>query len=466
MSGTDLGMMLGMGVLLCGSAFFSGSETALFSLSRHERQQLTRPSGGPAARALARLLGRTRAVLVTLLMGNMTINVSYFVLASVLLVRAERAGAPAWWLGVLSLGPLLVMILFGEVLPKMLANHGRVGWSAAVALPLLAVHRLLAPARALVGTGFVEPLARLLAPAPDRESLTADEMEQLTQASLDQRLIAPAEQRVLSQVLELGRMRVRELMVPRVDVVAYDLNEPADGLLELIRHRRLRHVPVYEGGPDHVAGVVHAREALLRRPANRQDIRKLIRQVSFVPEQQRCDRLLTQMRKTGNTFAIVVDEYGGTAGLITLEDLVEHVVGDIPGAFEADGTLEVQPVQPRRADGGVAYSVDAGLLLVDWPDRLADLPPPDPDQVAEELGIAAEELSTVAGLVLAAAGQLPKAGERVRVAGVTLEVLELDGRRIQRVLVSCRGSGRVDGSRPAIDADLKRVDTQATGEAP
>ena len=448
------GLLLGiLAVLLIGSGFFSGSETALFSLTRHERSRLTQ-AGSPVGRALSSLLAETRGLLVTLLMGNMTINVSYFVVASVLLMRSERAGAAAWHLVLLTLGPLLVMILFGEVMPKLVASHLRLGWSRTVALPLLAVHRLLTPARGVVGGGFVEPLARLLAPAPTRESLTVDELQALTQAGRDQQLLEESERRVLDQVLQLSKMKVRDLMVPRVDIIAHPLQDPPHALVETFRATRLRHLPAYDGDLDTIVGVLHAREVLLRRPASELEVARLVRQVRFVPEQQRADRLLTEMRKTGTTFAIVVDEYGGTAGLITLEDIVEHIVGDIPGAYEVRGEVDVLRVggapppedgadtearehDPTLPQSGAAFEVDGGLLIADWPERLHGVPPPD--FAAADVDLDAHEITTVAGLALSAFGRLPEVSDAVEVGGVRLTVLELEARRIVRLRVENAG---------------------------
>ena len=439
-------LILLAGLLGC-SGFFSGSETALFSLTRHERGQLT-GRDDPVSNALATLLGETRGLLVTLLMGNMTINVAYFAVCSLLLLWAERDGAGPLVLVLLTVVPLLVMILLGEVLPKLVASRKRTTWVRVVALPLLLVHRVLAPGRAVVGTGFVEPLARLLAPSRQRDTLTADEIDRLAHASREQNLIGDDEQKVLSQVLELSRMKVRELMVPRVDMIAHDLDGDPAELIERFRTTRLRHLPACRGDLDNIAGVLHARQVLLERPDTRAELEPLVRQVHIIPELQRADRLLAEMRKTGNTFAIVVDEYGGTAGLITLEDLVEHIVGDIPGAYETSGELSVEPVVPDGTPAGAdaepdaadtaeaAYLVDGGLLLVDWPDRLADVPPPDFENHAEDLD--AVDVDTLGGLVLSLAGRLPDVGDSVELGPLRFTVMDMENRRILRVRIDYR----------------------------
>ncbi|BAM04896.1 hemolysin family protein [Phycisphaera mikurensis] len=433
-------------LLLIGSAFFSGGETAFFSLTRAQRLKMTRRASA-SGRALGTLMGtragpdagEQRSLLVTLLLGNMTINVTFFVITSVLLIRGEAAGLPAWLLVVLSLVPLVVMILLGEVLPKLVAARLAERWSSAVAVPMLLVHRAISPVRIAATAGVIAPLARLIAPSPQADTLSVEEIDQLVSTSGEQAVLADGEALLLRQAIELSRLRVRDLMVPRVDVAAYDLEEPVSELLDLVTRRRLRHVPVHRGGLDHIEGMVYAREVLLARggldpaaagTAAEGGIGKLVRQTHFVPEQQRADRMLVEMRKTGRTFSIVVDEFGGTAGLITLEDLAEHLFGDIPGSYEPRGLSRVTEVRGREG----VYEVDANLMLIDWPDRL-DLPEPESELARES------DVATLGGLVMTELDRLPAVGDGLVAGPIRLEVKAMEGHRITRIEVQ-----RADGA--------------------
>lgn len=446
-------------VLLVGSAFFSGGETAFFSLSRSQKLRMTRRQTA-SGRALGVLMGagpgpdggEQRGLLVTLLLGNMTINVTFFVVTSVLLLRGEAAGVSGVLLAGLSLVPLAVMILFGEVLPKLVAARLAEPWSAWVAVPMLVVHRALSPVRVAATAGVIGPLARLIAPAPEADTLSAAEIDQLVSTSGEQAVLAAGEASLLRQAMELSRLRVRDLMVPRVDVAAWDLDDPVSELLDLVTRCRLRHVPVHRGGLDHIEGMLYAREVLLARDTLDPDTRgtdcpavlRLVRQASYVPEQQRADRMLADMRKTGKTFAMVVDEHGGTAGLITLEDLVEHLFGDIPGSYEPRGLARV-----AELDNG-AFAVDAGLMLIDWPDRLS-LPEPDSPLARER------DVTTLGGLLMTELDRLPEAGDAVTAGPIRLEVLAMEGNRITRV--------RVESAAESADED-DASNGQARGEAP
>ncbi|MEE9212895.1 MAG: hemolysin family protein [Phycisphaeraceae bacterium] len=435
----ELILLAALPLLLVASAFFSGCETALFSLSRYQRLQLSR-SRSFAAATVTTLLAETRSLLITLLLGNMTINVAYFVVSTVVLVRLKTEHqAGTLLVGVLSVVPLLILILLGEVVPKLLASRLAQAWSRYTAVPLLLVHRVLAPLRALISAVVIGPLARLFAPGERPPTLSAEELETLLELSTQQGVIDHEEEHLLQQVLELSQLKVRDLMTPRVDIKAFDLADPPDKLTSLIRATRLSHVPVYRGDLDHIAGVVSARQVLLAEPQTQAELRALIREAKFVPEQQRADQLLVDLRKTGTTFAMVVDEYGGTAGLITLEDVVEELVGEIAGPYASAQGPQVESIGPGR------WRVSANLPVHDWGqvfDAAGGIP--------RDSGI--EGVSTVGGLVMARLGRLPKVGDRTTFGNVAIEVETMDRRRVGTLLVQLQeatGSGQqAAGNKP------------------
>ena len=408
--------------LLIASGFFSGSETALFSLTRHQRVRLQR-SNAVVPRAITTLLTETRGLLITLLLGNMTVNVLYFVISSVLLIKAgesPRVGGAA--LAVLTLVPLLAVILFGEVMPKLIASRLPEPFCRLIALPMLLVHRLLAPVRIGSSLLVITPLSRLLTPPAPPPELTSREMETMLQLSQQHGVIDHNEQRVLEQVLELSRLKVRHLMVPRVDLHAADLDAPPAELMALIRQHRLRHIPAYRGDLDNIVGLIYSRQALLADPQTPEQLQKLVRGVTFVPELQRADRTLIALRKSGATFAIAVDEYGGTAGIITLEDLVEHLVGDLPGAYESSGEVSVEHLAPSR------WRVDADLSVHEWSDTFGRH---HHIEAARRLSAA----NTIGGLVMAQLGHVPDPGESIALGNVRITVDRKDGHRIETVVI-------------------------------
>ena len=415
-------MLLSLPVLLVLSGFFSGSETALFSLTRLERAQL-KDSGTMAGNVVVALLGETRGLLITLLMGNMTVNVLYFVLSTRLLlhIQSKHVMGPVA-LGAVSLVPLVVIILLGEVCPKLVASRSSVTCARLAAVPLMAVHRALTPIRLIASGLIITPLARLVSPTHKPEALTADELAALLRQSQSQGVIDPQEQRLLHQVLGLGDVRISELMTPRVDIEAFDLHGEPAGLLALFKQTHLRQVPAYRGDMDHIEGFIRARRALLYPPGSVMELNALIEPATFVPEQQRADQLLIQLRKTGRSVAVVVDEYGGTAGLVTLEDVAEYLVGEIAGGYDSGAEPMVEPIEPG------CWRVSAELSTRDWADAFGQGAAAD---VLKTLG----SVHTLGGLVMAVLGRAARVGDKASFGNLELCVDALDGRRIETVTV-------------------------------
>ncbi|MGB0766762.1 MAG: hemolysin family protein [Phycisphaeraceae bacterium] len=417
-------LLIALPTLLIGSALFSGSETALFSLSAHQRSLLEQ-SNRPGPIAAARLLDETRALLVTLLIGNMVINVLYFTLSTLLMDRwlanetINASGAAG-----IALVTFFGIILFGEVLPKQVAAQRAFTWAGLIGVPLFAVHRAIAPLRIAAERAVITPLARLIAPPTRPPELSAEELEVMLRMSRERGIIDRDEQYLLRHVLELGQIKVRDVMVPRVDIRGHNLEDPTDAILELARSTQLRHLPVYDGKIDEIRGIALTRQLLTDPPQDNRGLSAMLRPAYFVPEIAPADQLLAHLRERGVTFAIVVDEYGGTAGLVTLEDVVEHFIGEIPGAYERDGQAAVESIQP-----GV-FRVGADLAVHDWVDWFGRNP---------AVSKAASGAATLGGVVLGLLGRAPLEGDRVRLGNMELTVDAVDGRRITSILVALAG---------------------------
>lgn len=428
----DLILLSALPLLLVGSALFSGSETALFTLSAHQRTLLLK-SKKAGAHAAAALLNETRALLVTLLIGNMVINVLYFTLSTLLMNRLlESEAINGTAAAGIAVATFLGVILFGEVLPKQVAAQKAMAWSGWVGVPLLGVHRAIAPVRITAQQLVITPLARLIAPPTRPPELSAEELETMLSMSRQRGIIDRDEQQLLRHVLELGQIKVRDVMVPRVDIHGHNISDPPQVLLELAKETRLRFLPVYDSSLDNILGISLTRELLLDPPKTRNAINAKLRPAYFVPEIAPADELLANMRDRGLTIAIVVDEYGGTAGLVTLEDVVEHFVGDIPGAYETDGVAQVQ--QLRRG----VFRVEADLAVHDWVDWFGRNP---------EVSKAASGAATIGGVVLGLLGRAPVEGDSVHLANMVLTVDQVEGRRITSVVVALS-----DAQREAADA--------------
>ncbi len=410
-----------LAALLAASAFFSGAETALFSLSRAELFALGQDSR-KLARMVPALMRRPGNVLTTVLLGTNLIRILYFVVCSMLIMEAQRT-LPDGQLAasLLAVATFVAVVLGSEVIPKTLANlwARRLAPLAAPALALLG--RIVWPLQRFLMAALIEPLTRMLAPARrHRGDLTAEEMAALLTLSQKRGLIGQDETELLQEVLELTDLRAGDIMVPRVDLVACPAGASPESLLAIVRKRRITKIPIYEGGLDHVVGVVHAKRLLAEPP---RPLREVLSPVQFIPESAPLERVLLQFRATGSTLGIVVDEYGGTAGLVTLEDILEEIVGDIADAHEARRGPAVQQIAEAE------WLVAGNLPIHEW----AEAFPTD---------LGAPRFSTVGGFVVSLLGRIPRVGDAAEYRNVTFTVEAMQHRRIALLRVRLRGPSK------------------------
>jgi len=400
-----------LAALLCFSAFFSGSETALFSLTPGQLFRLGRSRG--AERKVAWLMARPQRILQSLLLGNLLVNVAFFGISSVLLHSLNDRVAMADWAAVaVWVLPLLIVVLCGEVLPKLAALGMAERWATTAAPALVVLRRGLSPAVRVINKVAVAPLTRMLAPrAAAGQNITADELGALLDLTARRGIIDHQANALLQEILDLTDIRVAEVMVPRVDVICYDVDSPPAGLVQLIRRTHLRRIPVYERDPGQMIGIVHAKR-LLVQPAT--PLRQLVVKVPFLPEAANLERALVQLRVRRSQIAIVVDEYGGTAGIVTLEDILEQIVGDLPDEHEAAAA----PLVERTGEG--VYAIDGDLPIHEWAE-------------AFEIDLGGRKVSTVGGFVTSLLGHIPAAGDEAEYGNLRFRVLSMRGRRVDKL---------------------------------
>jgi CBS domain containing-hemolysin-like protein len=392
------------------SAFFSASETALFTFQPHELGRM-KASHGPD-RLVALLRSRPKRLLITLLFANMAANVVFFSVSYLLtLTLAPRIGRVQAVL--LDGAALLTVVTFGEVIPKNLAVsfYRLIGRAAAV--PLWYLQAVCLPVVAPLER-LAEAMASLAGPG-EGKSIRPDELEMLVRLGAQEGVLDSGTGQMIAEVIGLSGVRIREVMVPRVDMPAFDLQDAPERLLPLMRGMRLSAVPIYDGRMDNMLGLIRVRDALFRRPG--QALRELVRPVPFLPETTTVEEALLCCQREHSNAAFVVDEYGAVVGLVELGDLVEEVVGEIADEYD------VQKRPPVDVLGGGRYRLDGRLSLRTW-QELSGLPIP-------EMGV-----NTVGGLVMALLGKVPEVGDRVKLGGQEFVVEAVQGRRASWVLAS------------------------------
>ena len=251
--------------------------------------------------------------------------------------------------------------------------------------------------------------------------VTEDEIKSLVEAGQAQGVLQEREQRMITSIFAIAEKPVHEVMVPRTDIVAIDVETPAEEILKIITTIGHSRIPVYEGSPDNIIGILYVKDLFRRLARGEKDvqIRPYLRSAQFVPESKKIDELLRDMQKEKVHIAIVVDEYGGTSGLVTIEDLVEEIVGEIRDEYDVEQEM-VLPVSENEA------LMDARVPFEDVRETFdLDLPPAD----------AAPNYDTLGGFVVAQLGRFPKSGEAVEAGGAKFVVESVEGRRIRRVRV-------------------------------
>jgi putative hemolysin len=396
-------------LLLAGSAFFSGSETAFLNLSPRQIQQLEKSKGG-LQKLVTKLLKKRRKLLNCFLLGNMTVNVLFYAVASVFIIRMrEISNLSAALAALLS---FVALLLFGEILPKSLAYANSKSISIAAALPSFICLQIFGPIEFVFKVFILEPALRLLlGPARRLKAISVGEFKSLIETIRKQGLISADENRFLAEVIELGLLKVRNVMRPRVDMIACDVTTSSTTALEKMQKNHLTKMPVYVRTIDNIIGMVHLRQILLEPGVS---LDKIVKHVYFVPEQKTVESLLEFFRRSQTDTAIVVDEYGGIAGSVCLEDIAEELFGQMG---------QTSPVEPIKQTGPFEYRLAGNLAIHDW---------------AEVFGIDLSQTSqvTIGGLVTALLGKIPKSGDSVRLKNLKFTVEEVRRRRIETVILT------------------------------
>lgn len=413
-----IGHIVVMMVLLACSAFFSGSETSFFNLTRRQVSLLSQSKHKLQVLA-ARLLNKPKQLLSCLLFGNMTVNVLFYAIASVLTVRIGRqvgAGAAA----VAAFISFAVLVLFGEILPKSLAYANSRSVSVVAALPLVLCLQIFAPLQFVFRVFIVEPTLRLfLGPLKPTKPISTGEFKSLIEQVRKRGLITADENKLLGEIVELGFLKVRHVMQPRVDMIACSVTDSAESASKKMLKNHLTKLPVYAGTIDNIVGMVYLRQLLLEGEAL---LEKVVQQVHFVPEQKTVESLLEFFREMGTDTAIVVDEYGGIEGSVRLEDIAEELLGPIEAA---EGIELVETIGPFE------YRLAGDISIHDW---------------AEAFGIDPEEakITTIGGLVTTLLGKIPKSGDVAYLHNLKFTVERVRKHRIKTVILTLDAAGSND----------------------
>lgn len=425
-------------LLLVCSALASASETALFGVTPGEEARLRRVAPR-AARAVTTLRAQPRRLLGQVLLLNMLANTAYFIVTSVLTVRAESATAKV----AVSAGSVMAIVLFGEVFAKLFATSARVGFLRVAAPVHLAISAALSPFLAAFDSLVIAPLSRLVVPVVTEPApVTPEELGELIALSAGDGALRGTEQGLLRSIVELGTVRVRDIMRPRVDLVWAERDTPRDALINLCADSGVSRIPLCVGGLDgEVVAVLVTTHLLAGEPLHRATIPAV-----FVPELARLDTLLERFRDQGISAALCVDEHGGIAGMITIADVVEELVdagvqtdaADEPGVERTGERSWLVPGRLPVRDMAIAFGVKDAVNL-------------------------AGRATTIAGLAVSLLGRFPAEGDEARLGDLLLRIAEVKDRtvlRVEVVLSERTGKPIPIGVRPPASDRRDRAETR------
>ncbi len=403
--------LIGALLLLCASAFISSSEIAFFSLSPQDKQEIDEEEDNRDT-TIKSLLARSEYLLATILIGNNLVNVAVVVLLSYFMT-AIFVLSPLLDFVLQSVILTFLLLLFGEIMPKIYASHNTLKTARRAASPLASLQHLFRPLANLL-VNSTQLVNRFV--SPRNNNISIDEISQALKMTDVQE---SEEKELLEGIVTFGDKTVEAVMTPRVDMVDIDIETDFVTLMAYIVEHGYSRVPVYEDNEDSIKGILYIKDLL---PHLKEDAtfawQSLLRAPYFVPENKRIDNLLEEFRTEKTHMAIVVDEFGGTCGLITMEDIIEEIVGEISDEYDEEER------QYRKLDEN-NFIFEGKILLNDF-FRITGIDESNFEKVSEDS-------ETLAGLILEIKEDFPKQKEHICYDRYKFIVLELNNRRITKV---------------------------------
>ena len=406
-------------ILVLLSAFFSSSETALFSLTRSDIEEISHRKNESNAGRLVRLLEDPRKLLIILLSGNTIVNILAATVTAMATSRLMGGGQFAPWIvyTVQAVLVTLVLLIAGEFLPKFMAIRNPVSWSLAIATPLTIVKFCMMPIT-VVMFPISEFLARGLGVQRRKLWITEEEIKTLVEVGEEHGALEQSEKEMIHSIFEFGDRVVREIMIPRTDMVCVSVDTSFEDVLDILQSKGHSRLPVYEERVDNIIGILHSKDLMSLYPFTQSlDLHKILRNPFFVPEGKRIDELLKQFQNERIHMAIAVDEHGGTAGLVTLEDVIEEIVGEIQDEHDKERPLW------KQIDENT-YVIDA-KLDVDTANEV----------LGEEILPENEDFETLGGFLLEQLGDFPEVNTRIEFHNYEFVIEEVSLHRLGRVRV-------------------------------
>lgn len=401
-------------LLTAASAFFSSSETALLSANQIRLRQAA-TEGDKSSLMVLRLLEKPQDMISSILIGNNIVNIASSAVATVLFTRLLGASGPVVATAVMT----VVVLVFGEVMPKTVAQEQPELVSKKIAKPISVISVILKPAVFLLGA-FTTWVNRLLFPdVGDKPTITEEEFKTLVEVGEEEGVLESAERTYIDNVLDFSSATASDMMKPRTSVVALDVEAEQDEILALLRENRYSRVPVYRDSIDNIIGILYMKDVVRTlATGSKLELEEMLRDPYFIGESAVADRIFREMKARNLSIAVVVDEYAGTSGIITMEDILEELVGNIDDEYDLENRAMIL--------------LDAGVFLIDPELRINEV------NDHFRLDLESEKSDSIGGFVIEQLDRIPKVGEVIRYGDIVFTVNEMQGLKLTKLKMDLR----------------------------
>lgn len=414
MTSDDIGQFVILLVLLLLSAYFSSAETALTTVNQIRMRTLA-DAGNKKAKIVLKITSDSGKMLSAILIGNNIVNLSASSLATTLAIHLLGSVGAGVATGVLT----LLVLIFGEISPKTIATLHADSISLFYAPSISFLMKILTPAIFItnhLALGFLTLLH--VDPNPKQASMTEEELRTIVDVSHESGIIETEERQMINNVFDFGDAQVKEIMIPRIDMIVANIDNDYHELINIFRENKFTRLPVCEDSSDNVVGIINMKDLLLFNDRPHFSVQKIMRKPFYTYEHKNTAELFIEMRQSSINIAIVLDEYGATAGLITLEDLLEEIVGEIRDEYDTD---EEDPIHQLSE---TEYLIAGNMNLQDLCELL-------------DLSFVSEDYDTIGGYFIELLDHLPAKGEQIMTPDhILMRAEKMDKNRILKIYLN------------------------------
>jgi len=410
---SNIHMLIVLVILLLLSAFFSSAETALTTVSTIKIRSLI-DEGNKKAVCVSKILDNKAKMISAILIGNNIVNLSASSIATIFTSKVFGSYAISIATGILT----VLVLIFGEITPKTIASENALKLSLFYSGIIYFLMTALTPVIFIVNA-LSKGLMIILGMKPGKKgaSITETELRTIVNVSHEEGVIEKEERQMINNVFDFGDSIASDIMIPKVDVTMVDVNSTYEDLIDTFKKDKFTRIPVYQDSSDNVIGIVNMKDILLYNPESNFDMRNYLRDAVYTYETKKTSELMLEMKTNAVSIVIVLDEYGVATGIITLEDLLEEIVGDIKDEFDT-------------AEDDAIKEIASGKYIIDGHTKLGD--------INDKLGtkLSSENYDSLGGIIIEKLDRFPNPGDKIIIDGIEIKVIKMNNRKIEKVEVT------------------------------